>query len=328
MDLSTPQTTELSTPDLPRFKSSFLAHRKRAWCYYVPFLLSYSLPPDRPLLWDLREGGLCLFIRRRARDREGNSGAERDGQERLAGRTSWERLEEGERTDLMIPPLPCSEGALASCLDLAQRQNPDRRLRVLWADAEDAERLRAAGFEVAFKEEEYIYDPSAIAHAEGHAFRDLRKRVRRFERAYPCVFRRMTPSDRDGCESLLRLWRRTQGRKRSFLLDWGYTRAALRLVGEVSEEDLSGWVVEAGGEVRAFALAGEMSEELANFFVAKSDPAVRGLSEFLRWRVCGEMRRFHRVNDAGDLDLPGLRQHKLKFRPVERLPVYSAQKRP
>ncbi|MBI2950716.1 DUF2156 domain-containing protein [bacterium] len=299
MDPSTPQTTALSIPDLPRFKSSFLAHRKRAWCYYAPFLLSYSLPPDRPLLWTVCSESLCLLVRRRARDRE--------------------------RTDLLIPPLPCSEGALTACLDLAQRQNPDRRLRVLWADAEDAERLRAAGFEVTFKEEEYIYDPSAIADAEGPAFRDLRKRVRRFEREHPHTFRRMAPSDRGGCESLLRLWRRTQGRKRSFLLDWGYTRAALGLVGELSEEDLSGWVVEAGGEVRAFALAGEMSGELASFFVAKSDPAVRGLSEFLRWRVCGEMRRFRRVNDAGDLGLPGLRQHKLKFRPVEMLPVYSAQ---
>jgi hypothetical protein len=291
----------LSIPDLPRFKSAFVAHRKRAWCYYVPFLLSYSLPPDRPLLWDLCADGLCLFARRRAK--------------------------EGERIDLMFPPLPCSEAALAACLDRARHQNPDRGLRILWADAEDAECLRVTGFEVAFKEEEYLYDPSAIAGAEGPPFRDLRKRVRRFERERPHVFRRMVPSDRDGCEALLRDWRRLQGRKRSFLLDWGYTKAALPLVGALSEEDLSGWGVEIEGRIRAFALAGGMGEGLANFFVAKSDPSVRGLSEFLRWRVCGELRRFSRVNDASDLGLPGLRQHKMKLRPVEMLPVYSAQKK-
>ncbi|MSS70444.1 MAG: GNAT family N-acetyltransferase [Candidatus Latescibacteria bacterium] len=291
----------LSIADLPRFKSAFAAHRKRAWCYYVPFLLSYSLPPDRPLIWDLCEGSLCLFVRRRGK--------------------------EGERVDLMFPPLPCSEEALAACLDTAQRQNPDPCLRILWADAEDAERLRAAGFEVTFKEEEYLYDPSAIAGAEGPPFRDLRKRIRRFEREHPYTFRRMVPSDRDGCEALLRDWRRLQGRKRSFLLDWGYTKAALRLVGELSEADLSGWGVEIGGELRAFALAGEMGEGQANFFVAKSDPSVRSLSEFLRWRVCGELRRFSRINDASDLGLPGLRQHKMKFRPVEMLPVYTAQKK-
>ena len=116
-------------------------------------------------------------------------------------------------------------------------------------------------------------------------------------------------------------------RSRSFLLDWGYTKAALGLVGELREEDLSGWGVEIGGEVRAFALAGEMGAGQANFFVAKSDPSIRGLSEFLRWRVCGELRHFSRLNDASDLGLPGLRQHKLKFRPVEMLPVYSAQKK-
>jgi hypothetical protein len=288
-------------PDLSPFKSSFIAHRKRAWCYYVPFLLSFSLPPDRQLAWDALEGSLCLFVMRRTR--------------------------EGDRLDLMFPPLPCSEKATRACLDLAARQNADRAVRVLWVDAEDADRLRAAGFEVTFKEEEYLYNPSAVAAAEGHSYRDVRKRVARFQREHPSFYRRMSATDREGCDALLRLWRRVQGRKRPFLLDWGYTRAALRLVGELSEEDLSGWVVEVGGEVRAFALAGEMSEDLANFFVAKSDPSVRGLSEFLRWRVCGEMRRFPRLNDAGDLDLPGLRQHKLKFRPVERLPVYSAQKK-
>ena len=293
--------TPLSIADLPRFKSSFITHHKRAWCYYVPFLLSYSLPPDRPLVWDLFDQSLCLFVRRRARD--------------------------GDRIDLMIPPLPCSDGALRACLDLAGRENPDRNLRVLWADAGDAERLRDAGFEVAFKEEEVLYDPAAVARAEGAPFKDLRKRVRRFERECPHTFRRMTASDREGCDALLKVWRRVQGRKRSFLLDWGYTRAALGLVGRVDEADMSGWVVEMGGETRAFAMAGEMGEYLANFFVLKSDPTVRGLSDYLRWRVCGEMKGVARMNDAGDLGLPGLRQHKRKFRPVEILSVYSAQKK-
>ncbi len=290
----------LSITDLPRFKSSFIAHRKRVWCYYVPFLLSYNLPPDRPLLWCLCEESLCLFVRRRGR--------------------------EGTRVDLMFPPLPCSDGALRACLDLAGRENSDRVLRVLWADVEDADRLRAAGFEVAFKEEEYLYDPSAVAEAAGPPFRDLRKRVRRFERECPHTFRRMTADDRAGCEALLKVWRRLQGRKRSFLLDWGYTRVALGLVGRIPETDMSGWVVETGDEIKAFALAGEMGADLGNFFVVKSDPSVRGLSEFLRWRVCGEMKPFALLNDAGDLGLPGLRQHKMKFRPVEMMPVYSAQK--
>ncbi len=289
----------LSVADLPRFKSAFISHGKRAWCYYVPFLLSFSLPPGRQLSWDLYEGGLCLFVRR------------------IRGK--------GERVDLVIPPLPCSSAALKAFRDAFQSQNPDRSLSILWTDASDAAVLRDSGFELTFKDEGYLYDPSGVSGLEGPSFRDLRKRVRRFEREHAHVFREMGPSDLEACENLLRIWRKEQRRRRSFLLDWGYTKAGLRLVGRLCRNDLSGWVVEVGGEVKAFALTGEMNDDLANFFVAKSDVRVRGLSEFLRWGVCREMKRFSRVNDAGDLGLPGLRQHKRKFRPVGSEQVYSAQ---
>jgi hypothetical protein len=63
----------------------------------------------------------------------------------------------------------------------------------------------------------------------------------------------------------------------------------------------------------------------ASFFIAKTDPNVYGLSEYLRWKVMGELRDYDRVNDAGDLGLPGLRQYKRKLRPVEEVMVYKAR---
>jgi hypothetical protein len=44
----------------------------------------------------------------------------------------------------------------------------------------------------------------------------------------------------------------------------------------------------------------------------------------LRWRVCGEMRSYDLVNDAGDLGIAGLKQHKMKLRPVGFNTVYKA----
>ena len=93
--------------------------------------------------------------------------------------------------------------------------------RVLWADAEDAELATRVGFTAEEKEQEYYYDPGLVAALEGSGYKELRKRIRRTERRYSPEFREMISDDIPDCHVLLKQWRRLQGRKHSFLLDWG-----------------------------------------------------------------------------------------------------------
>jgi len=134
----------------------------------------------------------------------------------------------------------------------------------------------------------------------------------------------MHHKDIPACHDLLIHWRKQQGRKRPFLLDWGYTKAALDRYGMWSPEDLQGWCLEIGDRLVGFAMAGAIQRNLANFFVAKADPGIYGASEMLRYKVFQSLTDYEIVNDAGDLGLPGLRQHKQKFRPVARLKIYAA----
>ena len=282
-----------------RLRKAFSAASKRAWCYYPPFLCCYSLPPGREVFVVKRGNAICLLVRRGGPD--------------------------GSQTDLLVPPLPFSNALLDSVLSDLKAVNGSRSARILWVDEEDAHRLPAGRFEVRPKDTDYLYDPARIAAASGRPYRDLRKRLNRFGRSVRAHFRELHSGDIPACLDLLKHWRRRQGRKRSFLLDWGYTRAALERYGAWQREDLQGWCVEIDGRVAAFAMGGRMQADLANFFVAKTDPDIRGLSEYLRWEVYRSLSDYQFVNDAGDLGLPGLRQHKRKFRPVERLPVYTAE---
>ena len=281
---------------------AFSAASKRAWCYYPPFLCCYSLPPGREVFVAERRGAVLLLVRRNTPD--------------------------GPRADLLVPPLPLSVDVLESVLEDLRALNVSRPARILWADEEDVSRLPTDRFSHRLKDSEYLYDPSRIAEARGRPYRDLRKRLNRFRRCVPSRFHEMGAGDIAGCQDLLRHWRRRQGRKHGFLLDWGYTRAALDRYGEWGREDLQGWCVEVEGRVAAFAMGGRMQDDLANFFVAKTDPDVPGLSEYLRWEVYRSLSHYPLVNDAGDLGLPGLRRHKQKFRPVGRLSVYTADVRP
>jgi len=278
--------------------NTFDAAGKRAWCYYGPFLTCYHLPPGRSVFVGTFESTTCLL-------------------------TKTERKQ--VVYNFIVPPVPFD-------VDVTRRligEIEDRTgvyPRVQWCDAEDAERASDIGMVAQEKEKEYFYDPAKISALEGSRYKELRKRIRRLDRDHSPVFRELGEADIAGCHQLLNHWRKVQGRKHSFLLDWGYTRAALDRFSDWGVQDLGGWCLEVRGQLAAFALAGRMASDQACFFVAKADPDFSGISDFLRYRVYQALSGFRLVNDAGDLDLPGLRQHKRRFRPVELRPVYTLKR--
>lgn len=228
----------------------------------------------------------------------------------------------GKRVDLVVPPLPFSLDIWPEAVAWLTDQN-GRPPRILWSDERDRDIGEKAGMTAEAKDADYIYDPGEVADLAGRHYRDVRKRVRRFERSGRIEFRNLRPEDVSSCQSLLAAWRRLQGRRHPFLLDWGYTRASLDRFEDWSVEALRGWCLERDGELAGFALAGPLAADEACFFVAKSDPTVPGTSEYLRVRVCDHLREFTYLNDAGDLGLPGLRQYKRKLRPVTCRPVFT-----
>ena len=293
----------IETGDTSFLREIFSASNKSSWVYFPPFICTYSLPPARPV-YALEGKGffvIAQYISRRGED----------------------------RIDLIVPPLPLSDCALewlGKFVLYLSRCRQQRQLRILWVDDEDKNLLSEKfgnSVEFQIKDFEYLYDPSLNWHMKGRKFRDFRKRIHRVQRLNP-MFKEMDIGDTGSAYTLMRRWRKLQGRKNGFLLDWGYTRSALEKFHQFSKNDLSVWNIEIDGDLKAFAMAGPINKTTACFFIAKSDPRIIGLSEYLRWRVCGEMRSYDLLNDAGDLGIAGLQQHKMKLRPVGFNTVYKA----
>ena len=293
------QARIISVGDCESIQEILERHNKSMWVHFSPFLVSYSLPPRRSLYLLEIEGSLVLI---QVNVRNGET-----------------------RTDLLFLPVPYTD-KINSWLTTLPEIVGQEDVRIIWVDEEEISQLRL-GFDenLAWDEKgvEYIYEPEKVWSMEGSEFRDMRKRVRKAEKNFP-DFMDLSVEDISECQELLKKWRSVQGRKNSFLLDWGYTRAALNDFHRFSAENLYGWCVKIQGNIEAFAMAGPMNEDTANFFVAKTNPEVSGLSEYLRWRVLGELRAFSYVNDAGDLGIPGLRQHKMKMRPTKLKKTFTA----
>jgi hypothetical protein len=173
------------------------------------------------------------------------------------------------------------------------------------------------------RDNEYLYDPNVVFGLEGGRFRDIRKKINKATRKKP-IFFQMEKNDVPAALEALGKWRSLQGRKNKFLLDWGYTRAALNSIGDFDIEDLMAWGLEIEKKLVGFSMAGPINQNTACFFVAKTVIGIDGLSEYLRWKTFGMLRDYKLVNDASDLNIDGLRQYKRKFRPLAMNSVYTA----
>jgi hypothetical protein len=290
---------ELSLYNIVELQSIFHKYKKQSWAYFVPFLLSYNLPPYRKIYIYSELNAFFIY------------------QITLNDNTY--------RMDLVFPPL----GLTYSSFDLFKKIANNLRqksLRILWLDSQDRlffKSIKSKSLNISVKDNEYIYDPKGLHALQGHKYKDVRKKINSVKRKSP-MFYVLEEKDVLNALSLLKEWRKLQGRKNGFLLDWGYTVSALKQMMFFEKTDLSAYGVSIDGELKAFAMVGPIDECTASFFVAKSDTRIKGLSEFLRWRICGELQDYSFINDAGDLGLSGLRQYKTKLRPIRRNLVYSA----
>lgn len=290
------KSESIAPSHITSLKEAFTRAGKSAWSYFAPFLCCYHLPPSRQVLVSGYGDSLLILIQQKT-------------------------------LNLMLPPLPMNETLLTTLVEEHYRTN-QMPLRILWLDEEDARLIlnnNSIKADIKVKDTEYLYNPKLVSSTYGKEYRDVRKRVNKFEREHHPTFREFNLHDMKPCLNLLKRWRINQGRRRNFLLDWGYTKAAVQRYAEFKRHHLQGWCVEAEGEVVAFAMAGPISANTASFFIAKSDTTMVGLSEYLRVHVHSALSDYDRVNDAGDLELPGLRRHKMKFRPAELAPVYTAE---
>ena len=296
----------IARTDVGRLVRAASAAQTWLWAAYGPFLVSYGRSPSRAVLIGEMDDALVVLLRRRIR-----------GQGHV---------------DLIVPPLAAEPlPALTRITDaLAAHNGGELETRLLWADLPAAALLAdKPGWRVTPYEREYLYDRDAVLAMSGGAFRTLRKRVNRCEReAFPLV-RDYTAAvsdgrtDRDACADLLREWQDVREPVVEPVFDFGYTMAALDVATEIGPPHLTGIVVEVDARVRAFAFGGVLRDDVACFFILKSDPTIHGLAEFARVGLMRRLDGCRYVNDAGDLGHEGLARHKSAFRPVGFVPTWK-----
>ena len=301
--LGTARFTPIAQADLPRISSALRMSGCMLWAAYPPFLMAYGASPARDVLVGETHEALIVLVHRKIRKQL--------------------------HLDLLVPPLCADPAAVMKTLSpLLTEYNGELETRILWADLPlITSPVLADTWRFQPYEREYVYSRSDVLAMNGHAFRMLRKRVNRCEREILPDIRPFTSDDVAGCVDLLGRWQDAREDDCAPVFDYGYTRAAIESAGltdSVGRTDgLIGLVAEVDGKIAAFAFGGAMTDTVGNFFLLKNDPALVGLAETMRVELIRALEGCTLINDAGDLDRPGLAQHKNMFRPVAFVPTWK-----
>jgi hypothetical protein len=270
--------------------------------HYFPFLnLFGNSVKKQVLLYEQVDGAILIYLLRQ-------------GKRRL-------------RLSLYLPPFPFNLGALRHAQERMRDFNGNRVGQIVWLQESDVVPIARAGFEVFFKEEEFIFDRAAVMALEGPGFRSLRQELSRAKKPGQVETRHYTAKDRAACIALVDDWWDRLVATGMKANGYSYTIACLEMADRFPPSLLNGLVVEVNGEVRGFAFSGSVTGTMGCNFLCITDNSFRGLPHLLRYHLMDEFPGLIHFNDSTDAGRPGLRELKQRFRPVEMHGLFGARER-
>ncbi len=217
--------------------------------------------------------------------------------------------------------MPYGNGDIESCLNLLREYalSVGQPLRITSASEADACNIKKlfpkADIKENFSFNDYVYLTESLINLSGKKLHSKKNHLNKFRSSYSYIYREMTKEDFEPCLKLAgRLMRKTKSED-----SFGYTEELRSIETAFLNFDLfklSGAVIEIDGNIAAFSVGEELTDNCALIHIEKADTAYDGIyaainNEFVKNRWSG----FEFVNREEDMGIPGLRKAKLSYRP-------------
>ena len=182
--------------------------------------------------------------------------------------------------------------------------------------------------------EDYVYLKEDLAELKGNKFSKKRNLINQFLRKYVETNRvhveHITSENKEACKKLLAYWwslrpQEIHDDEDAFGEKVACTHA-LDLVGSIP--GLRGILLRIDGSIKAFGIASDLTETMADFNFEKADPSIKGLYQFFD-RQCARMlfQESALINKECDMDDPGLRHAKRSYHPHLRFKSYALKRK-
>ena len=233
-----------------------------------------------------------------------------------------------------LPPVPCHDkeglrGISFKAFSLMQAVNKNKAVSRIENIAESqTEAFISIGYDVKPGEVEYVYLREDLANLKGDSYKSKRAVCNHFIKNYTYSYEPFQARFADDCIQLYDLWQKRKKAKIhdsfSTALSEDASLAHRQAIMQYEALQLTGRIVRIHNRVEGYLFGFKKRGDIFCILLEITNPAIRGLAQFIFREFCREMGGYTYINALGDSGLENLRRVKLSYRPCTIVPSYIA----
>ena len=220
-------------------------------------------------------------------------------------------------------------GILFKVFSLMQATNKNKTIsRIENIDAAHTEAFISIGYDVTPGEGEYVYLREDLANLKGDSYKSKRALCNHFMKNYTYSYEPFQARFAEDCVQLYDLWQKRKKTKVhdsfSTALSEDASLAHKQAIRQYEALQLTGRVVQIHNRVEGYLFGFKRGGDTFCILLEITNPAIRGLAQFIFREFCREMGGYTYINALGDSGLENLRRVKRSYRPCNLVPSYIA----
>jgi len=235
---------------------------------------------------------------------------------------------------MLFPPLGFHNiGTIDECMNICQQYNNEHNSltvpRVEYISQDFLSYFRTDRFELSPMSGDYIYSTEKMISLEGSDLSSKRQSKNRFIRRYSHHVENYDKLNHLGpCIELLCQWQEQSSPSSSItsIKREKETSATIKVLENNEELELRGMVLFAEGKLIGFTFGELLGRETCNILVEKTDREYVGSAQFIFSEFCKNYWADTKECNVGDdWEVESLKWTKMSYRPVKRLPKWTAK---
>jgi len=173
---------------------------------------------------------------------------------------------------------------------------------------------------------DYVYLASDLAELSGSSYSKIRNRLNKFKKNYSFQVEEIADNNMSEIQEFLKRWCLWKDCESDPLLE-NEKKAILTSINLYFDLNLSGIAIRIDDNVEAIAVYEKMNEDTAVVHYEKGSPDFDGIYKAINQETAKILQKdFKFINRESDMDIAGLRQAKMSYRPHHMIEVFNVDK--
>lgn len=186
------------------------------------------------------------------------------------------------------------------------------------------------GYNCQPKPGEYLCLKNDLVRLKGNRFKSKRSCVNHFLKHNEFIYAPYSIKYKKACLRLYDAWmnnRKAQSQDKVYRGMMEDSLTCLEIVlRDYSKLNCIGRIVKIGGKIKAFTFGFAQNKETFCVLYEITDLSVKGLAQFIFWKLCSELKNYRYINIMDDSGLENLKRVKFSYYPVKLVPAYIITK--